>query len=277
MSSNPFQPPAAPPAEPLAQPIKLWQTGGRLGRVRLIAYAMAANLLLLPGIALSTMGGMAGVVPLVLAWCAFLVISVIVVVQRSHDLDLSGWWSVVYFVVPLAALYWLIAPGSKGPNRFGLPPVANSLGVVLLAWLLPLFIFGGMAAAVALPAYRDYTIKAKLAEVVNQLAPCRERVTRAYQAPGQPDADATGCVEGGPVGRHATQLSVDRNGVISVTLQGIGATEVDGQRLALVPVDGRNRVLSAAAAPATVARFRCQVAEPVGLPLRMLPANCRGD
>ena len=40
----------------------------------------------------------------------------------------------------------------------------------------------GILAAVALPAYKDYTIKAKMSEVVLAASACRTTVTEVYQS-----------------------------------------------------------------------------------------------
>ena len=40
----------------------------------------------------------------------------------------------------------------------------------------------GILAAVALPAYQDYTIRAKLSEVMLALSACRTSITEVYQS-----------------------------------------------------------------------------------------------
>src|SRR6185369_1581356 len=53
----------------------------------------------------------------------------------------------------------------------------------------------GILAAVALPAYQDYTIRAKMSEVVLAASGCRTTVTEVYQSGSQSTvaADAWGC------------------------------------------------------------------------------------
>ena len=64
------------------------------------------------------------------------------------------------FIVPLVNLlltiYLLFFPGSKEANDFCPPAVANSLGVKILAWLIPAFFLLGIVAAIAIPAYQSY-------------------------------------------------------------------------------------------------------------------------
>src|SRR5688572_30469566 len=55
----------------------------------------------------------------------------------------------------------------------------------------------GILAAVALPAYQDYTVRAKMSEVILALSACRTSITEVYQSGGSgPGANSWGC-EGG--------------------------------------------------------------------------------
>ncbi|MFP1682467.1 pilin [Alloalcanivorax sp. C16-1] len=53
----------------------------------------------------------------------------------------------------------------------------------------------GILAAVALPAYQDYTTRAKISECVTAIAACKTSVTEYYSSQGSfpADADAAGC------------------------------------------------------------------------------------
>ncbi len=52
----------------------------------------------------------------------------------------------------------------------------------------------GILAAVALPAYQDYTIRAKVSEVILAASACRTTITEVYQsASSGPGAGAWGC------------------------------------------------------------------------------------
>lgn len=58
----------------------------------------------------------------------FMVASIIpalaVGVRRLHDIDRSGWWTLIV-LIPLIGwlilLYWTVKAGTPGPNRFGNP------------------------------------------------------------------------------------------------------------------------------------------------------------
>lgn len=257
------------------QPIRLWPADGRLGRARLVAYSTAAYLALGLAAFAGMATGAAGVFVAMLLLLGALAFGVVLVVQRSHDLGLSGWWSIVYFVVPLAAFYWVLAPGTRGPNRFGAPPAPNSTGVIVVACLLPLVFVLGMVAAVALPAYQDYTVRAKVAEVIVALEGCRQSVSSAYRSGAVPPRGRWGCEEGGEAGPYASRLAVDGHGGITVTLRQTGAAGADGRSLTLAPFAADGTPLRALAAPAEVAAFRCLSPSQAGVPERYLPASCR--
>ena len=75
----------------------------------------------------------------------------------------SGWWFLL-FLVPLINLvmtiYVIFFSGTQGPNNFGPAPVANTLGVKILALTLPVIMVVGILAAIAIPAYQDYIMRA---------------------------------------------------------------------------------------------------------------------
>ena len=61
-----------------------------------------------------------------LYWLAVLLPSIAVTVRRLHDTDRSGWWILIEFVPlvgPLVLIWFLVTPGTTGPNRFGPDPL----------------------------------------------------------------------------------------------------------------------------------------------------------
>jgi len=103
----------------------------------------------------------------VVAWVVYPVsfgLILMVTIQRSHDMDWSG-WSALAALIPFVGLIWVFKSGTAGANRFGAPPVPNSLGVKIAALLIPAIAVIGILAAIALPAYQDYTLKAKAAQM----------------------------------------------------------------------------------------------------------------
>ena len=101
----------------------------------------------------------------------------------------------------------------------------------------------GILAAVALPAYQDYTIRAKMSEVVMAASACRTAITEVYQsgdAANPPAANGWGCESANPTSKYVKSLATDADGVITVTAQNFNNADVDDKVLTLVPmaVDG---------------------------------------
>ncbi|MBH9577379.1 DUF805 domain-containing protein [Inhella sp. 1Y17] len=171
---NPFTPPRAHVAD-LQSPegvaeLNLFSHQGRIGRLRYLAYVTGASLLfqaLVMGAAVAFGSPGFAMVVYFLALAVFLWFSVIVGIKRCHDLNISGWWSAT-MIVPVIGLIWTFAPGSKTANRFGPPPPPNSLGVKVLGCFLPVVFILGIVAAIALPAYKTYTDRARAAQAAGQ-------------------------------------------------------------------------------------------------------------
>jgi uncharacterized membrane protein YhaH (DUF805 family) len=173
-TANPYAPPRAAVADVDARagataPVKTWSTQGRIGRLRYLAHLTASYLMLiaigfLAGVVLGFTRSEAavpfamGIVGLAYLWFVLLKTA-----QRSHDMGWSG-WTAPLVLIPLVGLLWLFKPGTAGKNRFGLPPPPNTLGVKILGLLLPAIAVIGIVAAVALPAYQDYTVRASAAQ-----------------------------------------------------------------------------------------------------------------
>lgn len=141
----------------------------------------------------------------------------------------------------------------------------------------------GILAAVALPAYQDYTKRAKVSELLLAASSCRTAVTEVYvttpvgsQTPGNGD-NTWGCeVTSGTASKYVKTIEVDYWGVISVTAQGFGDPAIDGKIVRVVPYkDATNRMqgpLDVGRAPAV---WKCGPAVTNGLPPKYLPASCR--
>lgn len=157
----------------VATSISLLNFSSRVGRLRYLAYTF--GLLLLTNLGLTFLlavgaafvGMESTIVAMVLGLCLGLLIPFVMAVRRFHDLDLSGWFSLLS-LIPLVniivALYLLFAPGSKGGNRFGPQPPKNSAGVIIVGLVIPV-LFVVTITAVAVPAYQQYIARAQQAEL----------------------------------------------------------------------------------------------------------------
>jgi type IV pilus assembly protein PilA len=85
----------------------------------------------------------------------------------------------------------------------------------------------GILAAIAIPAYQDFTIRSKVTELINAAGVCKTSVAEYYQAKGTLPADATvaGCSTVGTANSTAPTVAV---GVISVDAAGGLLTQLTG-------------------------------------------------
>ena len=89
-------------------------------------------------------------------------------------------------------------------------------------------------AATALPAYQNYTTRARLSEVVLALAACRTSITELYQSGGTPPgANNWGCEA--VSSRFVGSLATDNDGVVTATIAGISTT-VNGKTVTMIPM-----------------------------------------
>jgi uncharacterized membrane protein YhaH (DUF805 family) len=165
MSSNPYEAPKTTVADYEAaqeySEVKIWSASGRIGRLRYLAYSTGAWLVagLVFGVLAAVMDYSLAVVVAAVLYIAALVLNILAAIQRSHDMDWSG-WTVLLQLIPLVGFIWVFKRGTEGPNNYGLPPPPNTLGVKILGVLLPVIFLIGIMAAIAIPAYVQYTQRA---------------------------------------------------------------------------------------------------------------------
>ncbi len=139
----------------------------------------------------------------------------------------------------------------------------------------------GILAAVALPAYQDYTKRAKLSEVVLAASACRTTITEVYQsASGSlPAAGNWGCesTSGTQSSKYVSSVATSVDGVVTVVATGIDATNIDSKAITLTPyVDATTAMTAAADAGKGVFKWVCGPAATNGIPAKYLPGSCRG-
>jgi type IV pilus assembly protein PilA len=140
----------------------------------------------------------------------------------------------------------------------------------------------GILAAVALPAYSDYTKKAKVAEVVLAASSCRTSVTEAIQsASALPAAGGYGCESTNPskfVASVATDLAA---GIIVTTSTAFGDSAINSTKLTLVPTTALGAAVTVGTSPDRWVCGNTAAVNGVGttvttLPAKFLPASCKG-
>lgn len=120
----------------------------------------------------------------------------------------------------------------------------------------------GILAAVAIPQYQDYVVKAKLSKVATAADPVKLALANFYQENGAwPAAIASGG-DFRPLGigttatttistEEVSALSVGANGVIRMALRNIKGTTIDGLAIDITPTANATNISWAATASAT--------------------------
>lgn len=163
-------------------------------------------------------------------------------------------------------------------------------GFTLIELMIVIAIIG-ILAAVALPAYQDYTARAKLSEAVLAASTCRTTVSEVYQSGGAalPTANTWGCEVG--VGKNAASstkyvqsVETDEKGIIKVTTTSAAdlPSAAQGKVFFMAPMaaDGTT-VVSGAAGGTVISSWQCgptagsQTAGKKAMPAKYLPGSCR--
>jgi len=142
----------------------------------------------------------------------------------------------------------------------------------------------GILAAVALPAYQTYTIKAKVSEGMLAASQCRTTVSEVYQTgntAAPPGANGWGCENtAGSASKYVNTVTTDGNGAITVVLStdsSLGAAT--GNSLTLVPLATATTTLGSTSIGATqVYAWRCgKPSDGTSATLsKYLPGSCKG-
>jgi type IV pilus assembly protein PilA len=143
----------------------------------------------------------------------------------------------------------------------------------------------GILAAIALPAYQDYTVRAKVSELVLAASACRTTITEVVQSAtgaSLPVANMWGCESsaGTNQSKYVKQVSTDQNGVVTVIADtsATGIVKLAGaDTLSLTPYSAAGVKLVNSDVGKTVYQWVCgDPADGTTIVPKYLPGSCRG-
>ena len=159
-------------------------------------------------------------------------------------------------------------------------------GFILIELMIVIAILG-ILAAIAIPAYQDYSIRAKISEAINTASPAKLSVSEYFQSEGALPANRTEAGTSDIVTEYVSELTID-DGVIYVTVDtaaspGTGATTVGCDNLAIRLTPLTSGTVDGGATRAGAVDWSCNgVADNTGAALaagssctRLLPSSCR--
>ena len=141
----------------------------------------------------------------------------------------------------------------------------------------------GILAAVALPAYQTYTVKAKVSEVVLAASQCRTTISEVYQTgTAAPGGSSWGCESSTASSKYVAKIDTGNDGIITVTTSSDGAftnAGIGSKKLTLAPMDSAGVTMSSAnVGKSQVYSWRCgNTGDGTDAALsKYLPGSCRG-
>ena len=139
----------------------------------------------------------------------------------------------------------------------------------------------GILAAVALPAYQTYTIKAKVSEAILATSQCRTAISEVYQTGSQsnlPKAMGWGCEASTQQTKYVANVKTTDAGQITVQLTtAADLKDANGTTISLTPADAAGAALAESAiGSTTVGTFLCGPGKTgTAIPTKYLPGSCK--
>ena len=128
----------------------------------------------------------------------------------------------------------------------------------------------GILAAVALPAYQDYTVRAKMSEIILAASQCRTSITETVQSASTTSAFVAGnwgCEASTSPSNYVRSIGTNAAGAIQVTPQNI--SQADGMTVVLAPA-------AALVAGSTIGQWLCGLGNGSDTTKnKYLPGSCR--
>ena len=154
-------------------------------------------------------------------------------------------------------------------------------GFTLIELMIVLAIVG-ILGAVALPQYQDYTVRAKVSEMLLAATSCKTAVTETVTTASQADVSLAlpkACET--QASQYVSSVTADANGVITVVGNAVtlrGSTSATANSISLTPIQtGSTKLVGTTDGGKSIASWTCGPAATNGLELKYLPTSCKSN
>ena len=132
----------------------------------------------------------------------------------------------------------------------------------------------GILAAIAIPAYQDYTVRSKVTELVNAAGVCKTSVAEYYQTKGSLPTDITssGCSTSGTANSAPPKVT---SGLIEIDATGSLGTQLTAGGSGGSKYFLKANCSGAACTGAPITGWDCNSAAGTDILPKYLPASCR--
>lgn len=137
----------------------------------------------------------------------------------------------------------------------------------------------GIIAAIAMPAFQGYQLRAKVSEGLLLFTNCRNQIQEVYLSGSDlPGADNWGCEATNP-SRFVSSISTSNEGVVTITFGNqVNDLRLSQHYITFAPLNGAGGVMADANLGTPVRRWRCgSTADGTDVKADWLPSTCRGQ